>query len=288
MKKIIYASICLLSILGIYTACNNASKMSKSESTASHKETLAAGEVVSDKAQTKNGITLTPVLDSPQFPEADMMMHRLKNTNQQPGRVYFDFEIKNYYLGQQTPDAEQKMCANSKQGQHIHHIINGEPYSAYYIDTASKVLAEGHYISLAFLSRSYHESVKNPKSTSLHQFNVGKPAKGDDIDLNGPLLFYSRPKGDYIGEKDIKRVMLDFYLVNTDLEKDHNRVKATINGTEFLLGKWVPYMMEGLPEGENTIKLELIDQNGKNIPGPYNIVERKINLYKSEPLPQKK
>lgn len=252
-----------------------------------HLTTAANTTATTDSELSKNGITLIPVADSPQFPNASLRMHRLRDTNQQPGRVVFDFEIENYYLGQQTPDADQKMCANSKQGQHIHHILNGEPYTAYYIDTASKVLAEGHYISLAFLSRSYHESVKNMNATVLHQFNVGKPANGQDIDLTKPLLFYSRPKGDYIGEKDIKRVMLDFYLVNTNLEKDGNRVRATINGTAFLLNKWVPYMMEGLPEGENVIKLELLDKNGNNIPGPYNIVERKINLYKQEPLPQK-
>lgn len=288
MKQTIPFMLLIAALLSCYTACSTNTSETKNTHNTSDNTSNATNSPTVEGTQSKNGITLIPVLDSPQFPEAKMLMNRLKGTNQQPGRVVFDFEIENYYLGQQTPDATQKMCANSKQGQHIHHILNGEPYTAYYIDTASKVLSEGHYISMAFLSRSYHESVKNPDATILHQFNVGKPANGDDVDLTGPLLFYSRPKGDYIGENDIKRVMLDFYLVNTDLEKDGNRVKASINGTEFLLGKWVPYIMEGLPEGENTIKLELIDKNGKNIPGPYNIVERKINLYKQEPLPQKK
>ncbi len=285
MKSI---SIIQFIIVLLLSACQSQPGNSPKTTDADLAKTTADTAVASNTALSKNGIRLLPVLDSPQFPNASLRMQRLRDKNQQPGRVVFDFEIENYYLGQQTTDAEQKGCANSKQGQHIHHILNGEPYTAYYIDTASKVLAEGHYISLAFLSRSYHESIKNPNTTVLHQFNVGKPANGQDIDATKPLLFYSRPKGDYIGEKDISRVMLDFFLVNTDLEKDGNRVRATINGTSFLLDKWVPYMMEGLPEGENTLKLELLNKNGNPIPGPYNVVERKFNLYKQEPLPQKK
>ncbi len=138
---------------------------------------------------------------------------------------------------------------------------------------------------MSFLSRSYHESIKRPEAKVLHQFNVGNVK--DSTDLNGPLLFYSRPKGDYIGEKDTKKIMLDFYLVNTDLKSDGNRVRATINGTDFLIDRWQPYLMEGLAMGENSIKLELIDKNGKPIPGPYNSVERKIKLMPDEPLPQK-
>ena len=77
---------------------------------------------------------------------------------------------------------------------------------------------------------------------------------------------------------DAKRIMLDFYLVNTTLEPGGNRVRATINGTEFMLDRWMPYMMEGLPAGENTVKLELVDASGTMIPGPYNSVTRKFTV----------
>ncbi len=240
---------------------------------------------VSGQAMQKNGITLTP-FSSPDFPNAELYMRRLSNKNLQPGPVTFDYEVHNYQLGNQTPDSGTKMCANSKQGQHIHHILNGEPYRALYQDTSIRNLAAGHYISMSFLSRSYHESIKQKEAYVLHQFNVGNVK--DSTDISGPLLFYSRPKGDYIGEKDTKKVMLDFYLANTDLQPDGNKVKATINGTEFLIDHWQPYLMEGLPLGENSIKLELIDKKGNLIPGPYNSVERKIKLLPDEPLPQEK
>lgn len=91
-------------------------------------------------------------------------------------------------------------------------------------------------------------------------------------------MFYSRPKGEYVGPQETGKVMLDFYLVNTDLSPEGNKVRATINGSEFMLDRWLPYIIEGLPMGESTIKLELLGKDGNLLPGPYNSVERTITL----------
>ena len=45
-----------------------------------------------------------------------------------------------------------------------------------------------------------------------------------------------------------------------------------------MIEEWVPYYIEGMPMGENTIKLELIDAEGNLIEGPFNVVERTITL----------
>ena len=52
--------------------------------------------------------------------------------------------------------------------------------------------------------------------------------KESTVDLTTPHMFYSRPKGEYKGS-DTKRVILDFYLANTLLSLEGNKVKATIN-----------------------------------------------------------
>ena len=72
--------------------------------------------------------------------------------------------------------------------------------------------------------------------------------------------------------------MLDFFLVNTDIAADGNKVRATINGQEFMLDDWVPYVMEGLPMGENTVKIELLDADGNLIEGPFNQTTRTFML----------
>ena len=223
-----------------------------------------------------NKISLNEVI-SPEFPDASLEMNvPLEGDTYDPGEVSFDFNIKNYQLATQTLDADMKQCANSGKGQHIHLILNGAPYQALYEPNYVTTLEPGHYVSLAFLSRSYHESLKHYGASVISQFTVGD-APPQPVDLTAPHMFYSRPKGEYVGA-DTENVILDFYLVNTDLSPDGNKVRATINGEQFLIEKWVPQFIKGLPMGENTIKLELVDKNGEVIDGPYNTVERKIKL----------
>lgn len=91
------------------------------------------------------------------------------------------------------------------------------------------------------------------------------------------MLFYSRPKGVYKGA-DTVRVLLDFYLVNTSLSPNGNKVRVTIQDTKFLIDEWAPYYIEGLPKGEISITLELIDSKGDLIDSPFNPSERMVRL----------
>ena len=67
-------------------------------------------------------------------------------------------------------------------------------------------------------------------------------------------------------------------MVNTDISKDGNKVRATIQETEFIIDEWAPFYIEGLPKGEITIKLELIDSGGNLIETPFNPSVRKVIL----------
>ena len=232
--------------------------------------------------QEKNGLKLYELKGSPDYPGAELSLASPANGATLPvGSDTFKFEVKNYTLGMQTPDADQKMCANSAKGQHIHFIMDDAPYAASYNPNIAADMKPGHHVLLAFLSRSYHESLKHKKSYILKEFNVGADAKSD-FDAKAPHVFLSRPKGEYIGAKETGKVMLDFYLVNCDLSATGYKVKATINGTEFILTKWVPYIVEGLPLGKSTVKLELVDKSGALVKSPFNGKEREFTL-KTEP-----
>ena len=183
----------------------------------------------------------------------------------------FSFDINNYQLGDQTINNIESQLANSGKGQHIHFIVNNGPYSAHYTNNFNKKLNSDNNVILAFLSRSYHESVKNPNAFILTQIGENK------IDLNNEFLFYSRPKGTYKG-KDTEKLLLDFYLINTAISPNGNKVKATINDTEFIITEWAPYYIQGLPKGEIKIKLELINSEGKLIDSPFNPSIRTVNL----------
>ena len=218
-------------------------------------------------------ISLSPLEGSPSFPEASLSLNSAEAGD--GGAYNFDFAVSGYELGAQT-DAQLGL-ANSGKGQHIHFIVDNGPYSAHYDPTFStdKLAEPGNHVVLAFLSRSYHESVKNMGDAP--SFVITQLGEGEKADLTAPHMFYSRPKGTYKGD-DTKKVLLDFFLLNTEISENGNKVKATINGQEFMITEWKPYVIEGLPLGEATIQLELIDAEGNAIPGPFNSVTRTVTL----------
>lgn len=254
----------ILILFVVFPACKDTKRISKTPSQSSI--------IVMEKS----GLKLTEVV-SPPFEESSLSQISPSSLSwSDTGIVRFEYDVKNYELGVPTIDFESKLCANSDKGQHIHHILNNEPYTALYKPSLDKSLKEGQYLNLSFLSRSYHESIKNKGAFTLTQFNVGKQ-KMNPIDLKQPFMFYSRPKGEYKGF-ETKYVLLDFYLVNTNLSKKGNKVIVDINGTTFTIDHWTPFIIEGLPAGESTIKLSLVDKNGELVKTMYNPVERKIIL----------
>jgi len=262
-------------LLGL-VACDTA-KQQKESSAQATVETVTTTNAASME---KNGIRLTPFNDSPKFPEAQLrVIGPATGAMIQSGAVPFDYDLTNFQLSKMTGGMHAGDMANSMKGQHIHNIVDNEPYTAHYTTEFTKNITDGQHVILSFLSRSYHESLKHRGAYDLRVITVGNAAPETPLNFNlrGQHLFYSRPKDVYSGN-DTKKVMLDFYLVNTNLAPEGNKVRATINGTEFMLEQWAPYMMEGLPMGQNTVKLELVDNSGTVVPGPYNSVVRTFTL----------
>ncbi|MEM7481424.1 MAG: hypothetical protein AAF481_09635 [Acidobacteriota bacterium] len=266
----------LLAGLIVMVACGGSSTYDAADD-ASHTDPVAE-EVVEE------AIVLTPYSDSTAFAGASLSLESPAAGATVPsGAVSFDFTVEGYELGIQTADAEGKGLANSTQGQHIHLIIDNGPYSAHYEADFEHEVKDGHHVALAFLSRSYHESVKEADAAVVFDFTVGD-GEGEQkaFDAAAPHLFYSRPKGTYTGA-DTEKLMLDFYLLNTDLAPDGSHVRATIHGTEFVITEWTPHVIEGLPMGNIEIRLELIDVDGNPIPGPFNDVTRTVTLQAEAP-----
>ena len=250
--------------LFLITACTNPKKST---------EGVTAGETSTSL------ITLTKAPDSPQYPDANLTKEGMDMNAKTDSTFSLDYQfgVEGYELGIQTSDADVRGIVNSGKGQHIHFIVNNGPYSAHYMNHLSSAeLSNGNYTVLAFLSRSYHESVKSENAFYIENVNVG--AVDDfEVDLSVPHLLYSRPKGTYSGN-NARKLMLDFYLINADLSEGGNTVRATINGQEFMINEWASYYIEGLPMGEVTIKLEFLDDQGEFIPSPFNPVERTVTL----------
>jgi len=237
-------------------------------------------------------ISLKPVGSSPEFPEAQLTIASVTAAKQgnDSAKVTFNFNVKNYELKHQTDDTGSKLCNNSAKGQHIHFILDEQPYTALYEPKNEIVLANNseHYL-MAFLSRSYHESLKNKGAALVYHFKIdgnGKLVKMDDPKT--PMVFYSRPKGDYIG-KDMTNVLLDFYVWNTNLSADGYKVKADVtpeSGTaaSFTISDWKSNFLNNLPQGKTKVTLTLLDKDGKAVEGPNTTVSSSINLSADEPM----
>lgn len=263
--KQLLVSLILILILG---ACNSSEKSESAE----NKE--KANTETKKREARPSGISLDLLpSESPTYADAKLKLVSAKTLKN--GQVAFNFNVENFDLGAQSLDAAEKSIANSEKGQHIHFIENNSLYSAHYEADFTKELSEGNHVILAFLSRSYHESLKSGSAAVITQVQVGEGAK--EIDLDQPIMFYSRPKGTYKGA-DTKNILLDFYLHNVALEIGGYTLRATINDMEFIITRWLPFVIKGAPLGELHVKLELLDAEGNLVNAPFNPVERTVIL----------
>ncbi len=203
-------------------------------------------------------------------------------------------------------------------GNHIHVILDNQPYEAYYnLDSEFELrnVADGEHTLRFFPSRPWHESYKNDGAFQMVRFTVKnggadttKPAttnanqtmsnastaptpQGKDmqtstagaVDMQKPLLTYSRPKGEYKGA-DAENIMIDFWLQNAKLQGDGGeyRVRYSVDGGEAkFVDSWKPIWLAGWTSGKHSVKVELVDKAGNLVDnGGYNSTTREITVAK--------
>lgn len=208
----------------------------------------------------------------------------------------------------------------TKMGNHIHVILDNQPYEAFYNTGGGfelRNVSDGKHTLRVFASRPWHESYKNNGSFQMVRFAVkkggadatqpvttnsgeqmsnanaaarptpeGKDMKestAGDVDPKKPLLTYSRPKGEYKAV-DAEVIMVDFWLANGKLLGDGGdfRVRLTFDGGEpRFIEKWAPLWLTGWTAGQHQIKLELLDKDGNVVEnGGYNSTSREITVTK--------
>ena len=204
-------------------------------------------------------------------------------------------------------------------GNHIHVILDNQPYEAYYeLDQPFELrnVTEGKHTLRVFASRPWHESYKNEGSFQTVTFtvkgggdatkptttNTGQtmannnsatagPREGKDVaastagevDASKPLLTYSRPKGEYKGQ-DAEAIMIDFWLSNVKLKGDGGeyRVRYIIDDDDpRYIDNWEPIWLTGWTNGKHLVRLELLDKDQRPVEnGGYNTTTREITVVK--------
>ena len=206
-------------------------------------------------------------------------------------------------------------------GNHIHVILDNQPYEAYYEMNEPfelrNVIAGKHTLRV-FPSRPWHESYKNDGAFQMVEFTVkgggdaSKPtttntgqtmannnssitpkptregkdvasSNAGEVDPAKPLLTYSRPKGEYKAE-EADPIMIDFWLTGVKLKGDGGeyRVRYIVDDDDAkYIDKWEPIWLSGWISGKHSVRLELIDKDGKPVEnGGYNTTTREITVVK--------
>jgi len=206
-------------------------------------------------------------------------------------------------------------------GNHIHVILDNQPYEAYYElgqPFELRNVVAGKHTLRVFPSRPWHESYKNDGAFQMVTFTVKgggdaakptttnsgqtmannnsspattTPREGKDfpastageVDSTKPLLTYSRPKGEY-KDADADPIMIDFWLTGAKLKGDGGeyRVRYIVDDAEpQFIDKWGPTWLSGWINGKHTVRLELLDKDGKPVEnGGYNTTSREITVVK--------
>lgn len=262
------SAIAVLTATALFASCNTSTNNQDGDA----QDSLALDDSV-------GAIVVNPLDHAKEFPGATLTIGEMttEKVGSDSAKITIKYNVENFTLTEQTEHSHD--MANSHEGQHIHFILDNEPYVALYEPehTFTVPVNSEHYL-LSFLSRSFHESIKTEDASELIKFKVESDATISELPApTEPSLFYSRPKGDYSGD-DTNTLLLDFFVANTTLGADSHQVKAVINGEEFLLDQWVPYEALNVPNGEATIELTLVDQDGNAVTGDHVSIERKINL----------
>ena len=177
----------------------------------------------------------------------------------------------------------------SGMGNHIHVILDNEPYEACY-DVSQpfdlKKVGIGKHTLRVFASRPWHERYKNDGAFQMVSFTVtgeNDASKSDktslvanEVDPAKPLLTYSRPKGEYKGP-DSDPIMIDFWISNVGGE---HRIRYFIDDDEpRYIDKWEPVWLSGWTPGKHTVRLELLGADQYPVRnGGYNITTREITV----------
>ena len=211
--------------------------------------------------------------------------------------INVQLRLQGVQLGVVSPFTRAKELYNDPGGQGVHVIVDNERYFTYNQPIGTTLGSEdqilsfpiefdvkpGPHVIRCFPVRSYGESFKGKEcfKADIFYFRDRKRLDTLPFDLFKPYLTYNEPQGYYPADRS-DPLLLDFYLSNCELSEHGYKLRLSVDGNvQPLLVKWVPYYIRGLGVGKHTIQLELLDEEGRLVPGPFNKVKRTIVIQAS-------
>lgn len=160
----------------------------------------------------------------------------------------------------------------------VHVMIDNEPFAVKYDLSKPHCLhdvAPGTHTLRVYAANPYHEIIPGtlcvvPFAVEYHD-EENRPARGE------PLLTYVLPQGEYRGI-DCGDILVNFAVSGAPLSRRGYRVQYYVDGRRFILYRQESAHLRDLAPGYHRIRMELVDEKERVVPGPFNVVERTILL----------
>lgn len=201
-------------------------------------------------------VTFTPVDSLSFFPDAILELNTpLSNQVFKPGKVPFEFNIKNFSL-------QTKGVAAPR----LSMILNGGDPEGFVAPIFQRELARGTYRAVAFLVDQNGLALKNFGNYLDRDFLVGDsrpfPYSAE------PYLAINLPRNEQlipVGQD----LLVDFFVLGGDLKLDGLKVKIWVNTYQTETNQLVPIRVSNLPIGDYQVKVQLLRTSNKELEGPF-------------------
>jgi hypothetical protein len=197
-----------------------------------------------------------------EYPDAIIEMYApLSNQKFSPGRIPFEFNIKNYPFGENIDGFKLNTIMNS-----------GDPVG-HNSPIFQQELNEGTYRIIAYLVDSQGLALKEFGNYVDRDFMVGNtrpfPYSAEPyLALNLPLNKQTYLEGD--------EVTIDFLVIGGDMLLDNLKVEISVGEFNYEVTEVNPVRISNLPKGEHLIQLNLSYQDGKSLEGPFSSAQKSI------------
>lgn len=200
-------------------------------------------------------------LDVTPFPDAILEMYRpLNNDNFNPGKVAFEFNIKNHPFGTHRP---------------LKLSLNGNEPIDYSMSSFRLDLKSGTYRAVAFLVDDKGLALKEFGNFIERDFTVGE--SGAFSSDEAPYLVLNLPlSGQEFGEEE--PVVVDFLYLGGDLKSDGVTLKVQVGGNSHETSSLNPILLKGLAKGNHEITVALYNEDGEELSGIFSSHKRKFSV----------
>ncbi|MGY6521808.1 MAG: hypothetical protein ACXIUD_08780 [Mongoliitalea sp.] len=224
-------------------------------------EKVILQENVADEAEAPE-ISFYFYQETNEYPDAILEMYTpLGNQVFRPGKVPFEFNIKNFPFDAGLGGFQLKMILNS-----------GDPVG-YNSPIFQRDLKEGTYRAVAYLVDADGLALKSFGNYVDRDFRVGDtrpfPYQAE------PYIVLNKPSNNQeLNEGE--ELIIDFLLLGGEMDLDQLKVDIHLNDLHYEVEQVIPVRVANLPKGDYQLTVSLLKKSGKELDGPFSSAKKSI------------